>query len=294
MSDILCDGALLYQHASRRIRVMGFLDSDRISDTMVNVCLAGTCLVFVLFIILPIMSVFMNLSLSRLILELESGRVIDALTVGLLTSFLSTMLALVFGVPTAYLLATRRFVGKPIVETILDLPMVLPPAVAGMALLLAFAPRGILGPTLRGLGIILPGSTLAVVLSQFFVASPFILRSTKVAFENVQKSIIDSARILSPSRIRIFFTVTLALSTHGVVSGIVMTWARSMGEFGATLMFAGNLPGVTQTMPLAIYTLMVEDPLASNILSAILVVVSFFVLALFRLLGRKRSGIYYD
>ncbi len=236
------------------------------------------------------MAIFLNLSLNKLVLELESGKVLDALTVGLLTSFLSTMLALIFGVPTAYLLATRNFAGKPIIDAVLDLPMVLPPAVAGLALLLAFAPRGILGPTLRGLGIILPGSTFAVVLSQFFVASPFILRSAKVAFQNVQRNLIDSARILSPSRVRVFFTVTLALSTHGVVSGIIMTWARSMGEFGATLMFAGNLPGVTQTMPLAIYTLMVEDPLASNVLSAILVIVSFFVLTIFRLLSRKKGA----
>jgi molybdate transport system permease protein len=228
------------------------LDSDRISDGIVTLFLGGTCLLFILFISLPIIAIFLNLSLERVVFELESSQVISALTVGLSTSVLSTTLSLIFGVPTAYLLATRKFPGKSIIETVLDLPMVLPPAVAGIALLLAFAPRGILGPTLRELGIILPGSILAVVLSQFFVASPFILRSSKVAFESVQRNIIDSARILSPSRIRVFFTITLALSTHGVVSGIVMTWARSMGEFGATLMFAGNLPSVTQTMPLAI------------------------------------------
>jgi molybdate transport system permease protein len=168
--------------------------------------------------------------------------------------------------------------------------MVLPPAVAGLALLLAFAPRGLLGPALLQLGIILPGSTFAVVLAQLFVASPFILRSAKTAFENVPRRLIDNATILTPSRVRVFVTVTLPLSLYGVMTGLVMTWARSMGEFGATIMFAGNLPGVTQTMPLAIYMLMAEDPMASNVLSAILVAISFFVLTVFRFLDRKRYG----
>ena len=143
---------------------------------------------------------------------------------------------------------------------------------------------------MRELGIILPGSTLAVILAQLFVASPFLLRSAKASFEDVDRSVIESARILNPSRLRVFFTVTMPLAAHGIMAGTIMTWARSMGEFGATLMFAGNLPGVTQTMPLAIYMLLAEDPLASNVLSAILVVVSFSVLALFRVLGRKRYG----
>jgi molybdate transport system permease protein len=168
--------------------------------------------------------------------------------------------------------------------------MILPPAVAGMALLLAFAPRGILGPTLRQLGIILPGSTFAVVLAQLFVASPFVLRSSKAAFENVDPRLLQSARLLNPSEVGVFLTVVLPLSANGVLAGLLMTWARSMGEFGATLMFAGNLPGVTQTMPLAIYMLMAEDPLASNVLSAILVVTSFSILALFKLLTKGRSA----
>jgi molybdate transport system permease protein len=171
-------------------------------------------------------------------------------------------------------------------DAVLDMPMVLPPAVAGLALLLAFAPRGLLGPELLRLGIILPGSTVAVVLSQLFVASPFVLRSSKAAFENVDKKLVDSARLLNPSRFSVFITVTLPLAANGVLAGLVMTWARAMGEFGATLMFAGNLPGVTQTMPLAIYMLMAEDPLASNVLSAILVITSFTILAVFKWLGR--------
>lgn len=251
-------------------------------------------LLFLIFIIIPLAAVFCNLDATKIALESRNPEIIDALSLGLVTSLLAAFVSFVFGVPTAYLLATRNFMGKSIFDAVLDVPMVLPPAVAGLALLLAFAPRGLLGPELRQLGIVLPGSTLAVVLSQFFVASPFVLRSSKAAFEKVDKKLVDSARLLNPSRFSVFFTVTLPLAANGVLAGLVMTWARAMGEFGATLMFAGNLPGVTQTMPLAIYMLMAEDPLASNVLSAILVVTSFSILVIFRLLGRGGRVHYYD
>jgi molybdate transport system permease protein len=241
---------------------------------------------------IPLAAIFYNLDATKIVLELQNPDVISALSLGLLTSLFSASVSLVFAVPTAYLLATRNFRGKAIFDAVFDVPMILPPAVAGLALLLAFAPRGLLGPELRQLGIILPGSTLAVVLSQFFVASPFVLRSSKAAFENIDKKLVDSARLLNPSRPGVFFTVTLPLAANGVLAGLVMTWARAMGEFGATLMFAGNLPGVTQTMPLAIYILMAEDPLASNVLSAILVIASFSILIVFRLLGSRNVHFY--
>ena len=256
-----------------------------------NLFLGSISLVFILFILLPLVAIFLNLNLSTVVMELQNPNVLDAMKVGLATSSLATIISFAFGVPTAYLLATKDFRGKSFVDALLDLPMVLPPAVAGLALLLAFAPRGLLGPMLLQLGIILPGNVFAVVLAQLFVASPFILRSAKTAFENVPRKLVDNARILTPSGVRVFLTVTLPLSMYGVMTGLVMTWARSMGEFGATLMFAGNLPGVTQTMPLAIYMLMAQDPLASNLLSAILVVISFFVLVLFKLFDRKRYGV---
>jgi molybdate transport system permease protein len=255
-----------------------------------NLLLESISVVFILFIILPIVAIFVNLSPTAVLVELHNSSVLDAVKVGLATSSLATIISFAFGVPTAYLLATRDFRSKSLVDALLDLPMVLPPAVAGLALLLAFAPRGLLGPALLQLGIILPGNVFAVVLAQLFVASPFILRSAKTAFENVPRKLVDNARILTPSGVRVFLTVTLPLSMYGVMTGLVMTWARSMGEFGATLMFAGNLPGVTQTMPLAIYMLMAEDPLASNVLSAILVLISFLVLALFKVFDRRRYG----
>jgi molybdate transport system permease protein len=165
---------------------------------------------------------------------------------------------------------------------------VLPPAVAGVALLLAFAPRGLLGSVLSQFGVVIPGNAVAVVLAQIFVASPFILRAAKTGFEKVDQDLVNSARILSSSRIRVFFTVTLPLSTRAVLSGIMMTWARSMGEFGATIMFAGNLPGVTQTMPLAIYTLMSQNPDSGIVLSAIMIAISFSILIAVKVLEHKK------
>ena len=245
-------------------------------------------LFLLLFIVIPLAAVFYYLDPNKIVVELGNPAIIDALGLGLVTSLLAAFISLLFSVPTAYLLATRNFRGKAVFDAVFDVPMVLPPAVAGLALLLAFAPRGLLGPELRQLGIILPGSTLAVILAQFFVSSPFVLRSSKAAFEQVDKKLVDSARLLNPSRLSVFFTIVLPLAANGVLAGLVMTWARAMGEFGATLMFAGNLPGVTQTMPLAIYMLMAEDPLASNVLSAILVATSFSILIIFRLLERGK------
>jgi len=277
-----------------RLNPSRILGLARLSNNLSNTLLWAPSLLFLLFIIIPLAAIFYNLDATKVILELQNPEVVDALSLGAVTSTLATLLSFLFGVPTAYLLATRKFLGKSIFDAIIDVPMILPPAVAGLALLLAFAPRGLLGPELRQLGVILPGSTLAVVLAQFFVASPFVLRASKAAFENVDKKLIDSARLLNPSRFGVFFTVTLPLAANGVVAGLVMTWARAVGEFGATLMFAGNLPGVTQTMPLAIYMLMAENPLASNVLSAILVVTSFTLLIMFKLLGNGKNVHYHD
>ena len=147
-------------------------------------------------------------------------------------------------------MATRRFPGKAIIDTLIDLPIVLPPAVAGVALLYTFAPKGLLGPIFNYFGIMIPGYTLAVIIAETFVASPFLIRSAKTGFENLDRDVVNSAKILTSSRIRVFFTISLPLSLRAILSGTMMTWARAMGEFGATLMFAGNLPGITQTMPL--------------------------------------------
>jgi len=187
-------------------------------------------------------------------------------------------------------MATRNFPGKTVLDTLMDLPIVLPPAVAGIVLLYAFAPKGILGPIFNRLGLIIPGSTIAVIIAECFVASPFLLRSAKTGFENMDKDIINSAKMLSDSRLRIFFTIALPLSIRAIISGTMMTWARAMGEFGATLMFAGNLPGITQTMPLAIYVLLYSNPLGGVMLAIILIIISFSILIVVKVLEQKRFG----
>ncbi len=275
-------GELARCHLKLRPGFGAQLNGDKVAAILLSV----PVLLFLLFILIPLATIFLNLDLQSILVELHNQDVTDALSLGLVTSLIATLVSFVLGVPTAYLLATRNFPGKKLMDAVTDIPMILPPAVAGLALLFAFAPRGLLGPSLLRLGIILPGSTAAVVLAQLFVASPFVVRSAKAAFENVDRKLVDSARLLNPSKLGVFFTVTLPLAANGVLAGVVMTWARAMGEFGATIMFAGNLPGVTQTMPLAIYVLMAFDPLASNVLSAILVVTSFTILVIFKFLDR--------
>ncbi len=260
------------------------------SNKLAVALLAATVIVYLVFIALPILAVFLEIDGNQVGAQLQNSAIIEAIQLSLYTSGIATIISLLLTVPTAYFLVTRKFPGKSIIDTLIDLPIVLPPAVAGVALLLAFAPRGLLGPVFNFFGVTIPGSAVAVVLAQTFVASPFILRAAKTGFENLNPDVINSARILSGSRFRVFFTIILPLSMRGIVSGIVLTWARAIGEFGATIMFAGNLPGITQTMPLAIYSLMSSDPLAGVMLSAILIAISFAVIIAIKVLEQKKFG----
>ncbi|NLF88382.1 molybdate ABC transporter permease subunit [Candidatus Bathyarchaeota archaeon] len=246
--------------------------------------------IYFIFIALPLSSVFLRLDSTQIGTQLQDWQVISAIQLSLYTSAVAAFIAFILAVPSAYFMATRRFPGKAIVDTIMDLPIVLPPAVAGVALLYAFAPRGVLGSFLSSLGITLPGYTVAVIIAEVFVASPFLFRAAKTGFENLDKDIYNSARILSGSRLRVFFTISLPLTSRGIISGTMLTWARAMGEFGATLMFAGNLPGVTATMPLAIYTLLYSNQGGAIVLSIILIAISFAVLIAVKLLEQKRFG----
>jgi molybdate transport system permease protein len=265
--------------------------ANSISNKILAVILSLIVLTYLLFIAIPILAVFLRVNPSLASTQLQNPEIIDAIKLSLFTSAIATITALLLTVPTAYFMVTRKFPGKAILDTLIDLPIVLPPAVAGVALLLAFAPKGLLGPMLNGLGLTVPGGTIAVVLAQIFVASPFLLKSAKTGFENMDQEIVNSAKILSGSRLRVFFTITLPLAAPVIISGIMMTWARAMGEFGATIMFAGNLPGVTQTMPLSIYALMSSDhPYAGIMLSTILIIISFSILILIKLLEQKRFG----
>jgi molybdate transport system permease protein len=260
------------------------------SSKIIIVILGLIVLTYFLFIALPIAAIFLRINPSQVNAQLQNSQIIGAIKLSLFTSAIATLIAFVLAVPTAYFMATRKFLGKAVIDTVIDLPIVLPPAVAGVALLYAFAPKGLLGPILNAFGLTIPGYTIAVIIAEAFVASPFLLRSAKTGFENMDKDVINSAKILTGSRLRVFFTVTLPLTARAILSGIMMTWARAMGEFGATLMFAGNLPGITQTMPLAIYVLLYSDPLAGVMLSIILIVISFVILIAIKLLEQKKFG----
>ena len=265
--------------------------SESLSDKFVLVVLGLIVLTYFLFVALPIIGIFLKIEPNQVSAQLRNSAVIDAIELSLLTSGTATLIAFVLAVPTGYFMATRDFRGKALLDTMLDLPILLPPAVAGIVLLYAFAPKGLLGPIFNKLGIIIPGTTLAVVIAECFVASPFLFRASKTGFERMDKDIINSAKMLSGSRIRVFFTVTFPLTLNAIISGTIETWARAMGEFGATLMFAGNLPGITQTMPLAIYILLYSNPLGGVMLAIILIIISFSILIVVRLLERKRFRI---
>ncbi|MDA4118581.1 MAG: molybdate ABC transporter permease subunit [Thaumarchaeota archaeon] len=208
----------------------------------------------------------------------------DAIWLSLISSSAALLVIVAVGIPTARLLTRRAFMGKKIVDTIIDMPIVLPPAVAGLALLLAFAPISPIGQFLLRYGLILPGSLLAVVMAQTFVAMPFFVRSARTAFEEVNPRLEMAANVISPSTSYSFRKVVLPLASRGIIAGAILAWGRAMGEFGATLLFAGNLPGVTQTMPLAIYLDLEENIYQASVVSAILIVISFAIIVTVRYL----------
>jgi molybdate transport system permease protein len=223
---------------------------------------------------------------------LDDPVVREALILSLTTTGVSVVLAILLGLPVAWLLARHSFRGRDMLDTLIDLPMVLPPAVAGVALLMAFGRRGLFGPFLsETFGVELPFTMAAVVLAQTFVSMPFFVKAAAAGFASVDRDIEEAAR-LDGSRLRVFSAVTLPLSFPALLAGTVMTWARARGEIGATIMFAGNFPGRTQTMPLAIYQTLEAGRLnAALALCGILIVVSFAVLVIFKSLAQRASGV---
>jgi molybdate transport system permease protein len=235
------------------------------------------------FLLLPLAALFARVSPGTLAAQAGEGAFRDALVVSVKTSLIAHAIVLAVGTPAAYLLATRRFPGRSLLVGVLELPLVLPPAVAGISLLAAFGANGLLGGSLDALGLRIPFTEAAVVLAVIFVSSPFYLRTAVAAFEAVDPSLLDAARTLGAGRGRTFVRVALPLAAGGLAAGSSLAWARGLGEFGATLMFAGSLRGVTQTLPLAIYAeLNVAYPVALAI-GALLVLVSVAVLLVIRL-----------
>jgi molybdate transport system permease protein len=233
----------------------------------------------VAFLVLPVLALFLRVPPADLVAQLGEERARDALVVSLKTSLAAHALVLVVGTPAAYLLATRAFRGRSLVVTLLELPLVLPPAVAGLGLFAAFGRSGLLGDELRALGLEIPFTQLAVVLAICFVASPFYVRGAIAAFEAVDPALPAAARTLGAGPFRVFARVSLPLALGGLGAGSTLAFARGLGEFGATIMFAGSLPGRTQTAPLAIYDAFDEDFEVALALGALLVAVSVAILA---------------
>jgi len=231
------------------------------------------------FLLLPIVAIFAELSLSELLDGLTSEVALDALRVTAETNLVAMALILVFGTPTAYLLATKRFRGRALLVTVVELPLVLPPAVAGLGLLAAFGRLGLLGSRLDALGLQIGlGTKTAVVLAITFVASPFYVRTAIAAFDAVDADLIAASRTLGAGPARTFGRVALPLASGGLGAGLALAFARGLGEFGATIMFAGSLQGVTQTLSLAVYQEFDIDFDTALAIGALLVIASALVL----------------
>ena len=245
---------------------------------LIQAAVVAATVVLVAFLALPFVALLLRVSPAQLVARLGEPVVRDALRLSLVTSGAATLVVIVLGLPVAYLLATREFFGKRVVEVLVDLPMVLPPTVAGFALLMAFGRMGLAGRSLSALGITLPFTTVGVVVAQVFMAVPFFVGPARAGFAGVDRRLLDAAATLRASESFTFFRVVLPLAAPSLVAGIAMSCARALGEFGATITFAGNLQGTTQTMPLAVYVALQSDLDAAVVLSVLLLVMAFGLL----------------
>ncbi len=224
---------------------------------------------------------------SDILAELRSDLVLGAIALSLITSLIAVAAAVVFGTPLAYALARFQFPGRQVLDTVVDLPMVLPPVVGGLALLVALGRRGPVGGPLDAVGVDVAFTTSAVVLAQVFVAAPFYVRAAKAGFASVDPRLEGVSATLGARAWRTFRRVTVPLALPSLAGGAVMAWARALGEFGATIMFAGNVAGRTQTMPLAILEALESDVDAAIAIAIILIAVAVAVLLTFKLLAHR-------
>jgi molybdate transport system permease protein len=242
------------------------------------------------FLILPVVAVFADTGPGKLVSSLGDASARDALRLSLETSLIALGIIVVVGTPAAYLLATRRFRGHALVVTLVELPLVLPPAVAGIGLLAALGPQGILGSLVEDAGVRLVLATAGVVVALVFVSAPYYLRQAQGAFTAVDPALLEASRTLGAGEARTFARVALPVARPGLLAGGALAWGRALGEFGATLMFAGSFRGVTQTAPLAIYERFATDFTGALALSAVLVAVSATLLVTVKLAGSRVAG----
>ncbi len=250
---------------------------------------AGATILYVGFIGLPVVALLVRAAQQESLLSsLTSDLALSALRLSLVTSLITMTIILMVGTPFAYMLARSNSLILKLVDSLVELPIVMPPVVAGVAMLMAFGRQGILGSTLDQLGINLPFTTAAVVFAQMFVAAPFYVRSAKLGFQSVARDYEDVSQTLGVSPWRTFWRLTLPLAAPSILTGLALAWARAISEFGATIMFAGNLTGRTQTMPLAIMTAMESGLDSALALSVFLLAGSVLVLVAMGLVTRRR------
>ncbi len=275
--------------------MMGRWSSGRRQATTLGVLapagVAATAL-YVLFIGLPILALLIRaLQQDGFLAGLGGSLVVQALQLSLITSAISMAVVVVVGTPFALLLARRNSPLLRVIDSFVELPIVLPPVVAGVAMLMAFGRNGILGPGLSAVGITLPFTTGAVIFAQVFVAAPFYVRAARIGFSGIDVTFEDVSQTLGVSPWSTFWRLTVPMAWPSLVTGLALAWARAMSEFGATIMFAGNLTGRTQTMPLAIMTAMESSLGAALALSVLLLAMSVLALALLALLLRRSNGV---
>lgn len=235
------------------------------------------------FLVLPLAGLLVRAPWPTMAERLAEPQVLQALRLSLVTATLATLACLVLGVPLAWLLARVTFPGRRLLRALITVPLVLPPVVGGVALLLVLGRRGLVGQWLdETLGVTLPFTTAGVVVAEAFVAMPFLVISVEGALRAADTRLEEAAATLGASRMTVFRRVTLPLVAPGVLAGAVLCWARALGEFGATITFAGNFPGQTQTMPLAVYLALETEPEAAVVLSLVLLAVSVAILASLR------------
>jgi molybdate transport system permease protein len=261
---------------------------DRLRGERLAIGLVGSLLA--IFLALPLLALLFSSADAGFVEGLAHPAVWPALRLSLLTTSVTLLLVVLLGTPLAWTLARSQSRVAHVVETVVQLPIVVPPAVAGVALLLTFGRRAALGSFFAQLGLALPFTTTAVVLAELFVSAPFFVQAAISAFRRVDENLLRVARSFGASPFRVFLRIALPLATPGLVAGAAMSWARSLGEFGATLMFAGNLEGRTQTLPLAIYVTLESDMHAAQSLSILLVTFALALLLLVRAMLRRQTG----
>lgn len=241
-----------------------------------------------LFITLPILAIILKVPILDFFDNLDQTQMLQAIKLSIVTSLTTMVITLLFGTPVALLLSNRNFRFYRLIDTLIDLPTVLPPSVAGIALLMAFGRKGLFGGVLTAMNISIPFTTLAVILAQTFIASPLYIKAATIGFSALDLELKQAAALDGANRWQIFRYLSIPMSWTSILSGGVMTWARAMGEFGATIIFAGNYPGRTQTMPLAIYIGFEIDLNVALTLAILMICFSFFTLILVKSLLHKR------